>query len=777
MTTIESTPFDKVIRRVTDDSVKLKNAEILLHVNLKTNKIAEKSWKDMILRSKFKSYVIGTSGTSKHSAEGISPEFEVNDHKNNKRTAIAFEYRVMCLEGNEDKLVKNIAKFDSPAQALQDALEVAALDYLGKTGEEKFMADFSSEKDRLVEHVESYLSRIMGLEAQLRLKLKHEESLKSEDHNLTLFTKVSDQKEEIEFKLAIGVDVIEEQQLQAIIAFPHLHNITNDIIEEASKFIKHMLIYNDIYDDFDNSDKKPDLTSAINKCLAKYSRKVGSLTLERINGTQFERIINLEVPYIHIPHQTKAEINISNTIQLLLNDPGKFKTSNIINVKQWAEKQLLSILEEEIFDKSYLDFLLHFKSVETILVNRMGELVEKIGYKQKYLASRPEMEEEAYLNPNNYTYKLQDLPTRSANVKVNFDVTVTYHFEDLEKIKDLLNKKQSVKDKIGDKIKSEIITELNLQDPETIYMRFNYDPKSEPLERVLTDRIIQILRDDFCAEISGSPVIKPQETELSRFVKKLLGKSQKLELEIKPLGGSQSFTFTGDMASISIDPASWDKVSNLDQSKFDVVQAFDFYKSAIKSLLEALPSDQLLAYIDGKQRFAIEKVINTEPRSKTIKRFGIVVEVDNFARIRTQQEDDENAVINQTKLVKLENAKVNMEIESVEREHQKELLALERGNQKALLTQAQKKYQEAALKNMLDDDEHKEYLDGLVKVMEDNAASITESASASSIEEDILTKRLGNLEVSKDLVAQLEHYAETPKLTNKSVQSEDEENG
>lgn len=773
MPTTSSNTFDKMIRRIDGDESNLARGESLYYVDPKSNKVVNKSWLKKAFGKKYKAYIVGSSGAARHTAEGISREFDVKDLSTGRVLALSFEYRVSCPAGEEERLVECLAEYNTPEQGFDDLLDIAVENAMTKVSAGYFIDNYELEKKNLIEGVKTYLSNECGLSVELETKLKYEDQLTTIKISEVVPVRVNDQDDEYNLDIKIELSVIGQQKVKAVIAFPTQDKIQRKVLAIIKAFCKDNVNFNILYHGFRDKNKIASLETAINQRLQAYGRNLTYFVIKpKMVRDDIEETITIKLEETHQPYLSNTSITINNNLQLLLENPSVLKRSEMKKVGTWAEKRLREILKEEVFEKTYMDFLLSFDLVEASIKNRMCEELEKIGYKLKHLVSRPEMPEEQYLRAKAYNYTFENLPTRSAKVSVSFTVAMTYHFSDLSKIESILNKSQDVSNVIREAIGSYMETVLNEEYPETIYMKFSYDPDREKaLEKTLSEGVAEKLIKDFGAELDGRPVVKPSNTAIGDFVEELLEQTEDFQLNIKPLGGISTFEFTGNITTRSVDPKSWDRICKMNFNLDDIKK---FYLSALKSELEAFPNDDVLEYDSREHREQLQILANHGPVEAVMETYGIIVEVKNFARARTAKEINENRLLKAAQKDDIGAALEQIKEGKSKRKHFSAIAEKSRTHEKEEYTRAQEKL--AKLENLTEEEIEEDEMPVYEKAKETIArieSAMAEQKPQISKTDEIKQRRQNKSKLNDGLRMLLENSA-NDKLEDKSQTFEGE---
>lgn len=695
MPPIEESVFNNVIKKVKKVPAILED-ESVVRINMKTLKFQEKPIVSLLIK-KFWTYVVGTSGTSRHIANGTTKEFEIKDYLTDRGLAIYFRYKISCPDKNKIKLAESLAGEESPEHNFEKIIDTAIQKSIN--GDESIFLDkFSQHQLQFTQQIMQELSERTGLNVNLTLSVKYEDTLSPIQFNNLIPVRLLNNNAELNTKLFFELSVISKNKLDAAINFRKEYLLEEKVVELVCNFFKENITFNEFYYGIDDLSLGK-LTQSINHVINSKGREVSILQIDPVvpnhKATEFE---SLKFELESIPHLSQKKVIIINDLQFELVDPKKFIGSKITDFNGHVEELLRKVIKQKTFGKTYLNFLLNFSKIEEKIEMEMKKSLYDIGYDLKQLISGPTLPETAYLQATPYSYSFKKLPTKSANIFVNFNVSITYSFSSFKKIKYYLNKNIPIEKDIETSIRNYLETTLNSKAPEDIYMKFSTELEPELIKGI--KKVLKIYK----AKLSGNPTIKQEETDIGDFVQSLMKtQPEEFEINLETLGGSQKFNFRGHLAILSVEADGWDRISKMNFNFNDILKVF---KSATKTILEAFKTDYFLAYSDHEHRKSLEITVNNIPVKTIAEIYGVTVKVSNFHRERTSLEKQavldieiaQKAIAAQNTLAierALKNAKTDNKI--------LDLIQVDKINQ---LEESQKRIQE--LKYNYDDDEDQE---------------------------------------------------------------------
>lgn len=646
--------LDKVIRRV-HKKPHLEPNETFISVNPSTGKVS-KSWLQKAMGKKLRSYVVYSSGLPRNIAEGESRVVPVKDFETDRELGIIVKYRIQCPKGNVDKVGISLCRDETPEEAFLNILDLAVQEFINGR-ESQIIDEYNSLKSKFSETVKKFIEKQSGLAAEIRIHLKYEDCLDAfQITERSIPIRVADNTDEHSLMLTLNLVKDEDRLVNAVIAYPNLHEIEKKVIGIIQAFFVKNVTFHAFYEGMKDQELNKQLKETINGGLRSEGRKLGRWSLKTsVKGGKALGFLTLSIAIHRVPYQASENVVINNEIQLILKDAGKLKASGIEDLEKWARERLERIIEEEVFEMRYLDFLLRFGPVEENIRERMKTAADFIGYQVKHLISRPDMKEEKYLKPVPYTFTYKGLPTLEADITVNLEVVATFAISNLNEVEEWLNKNIDLQSVIEASVRSELEQVLHQQSPETVYMRFSINDfeGSPSLETQLSKVVKEHLEKNYNADVIRLPVIKPLDTEIGAFVRGIIDEIQDFTAQIAPLGGTQDFTFQGKFTIVSVDEKGWSRIRKRD---FTIDEVKLFYVDTLETILGSLPADDFLAYKTPEHQRDLERVANEKASRAVVERYGVNIAVNNLRRGLSDIENEVRNLKSKSQLYDLEQA-------------------------------------------------------------------------------------------------------------------------
>lgn len=631
--------LNQVIKRV-NKKEELKTNQSLFVINEKNGEIVN-NWFSKAIGKNIRYYVVSNANLARNSAEGETGVIPVKDFQDDREIGLIIHYYVQCPSGKEERLVRSLYREASPEEALVNIIENIVLNHINLR-EAEFIDNYASERDTLNAIICKQIESITGLIIKVQIHLKYEDCLSTLqilERSIPVQLKEGIEEHSITFSLDSEPDLA--RVVHAVMAYPDLHLMEDKLVRSIQSFFKTKVPYQVFHDGFRDVTSNENFNEMLKIILYDEGRRPAKWKIDpHIKGGRASEFETFSISIQRTPYQANGSISIKNELQMILKDAAKLKSSGVSDFKHWIEDTLERIIEEEVFEMKYLQFLLEFSpKVEGRIRERMKNKAELIGYEVKHLISRPDMKEEVYLKARPYEFNYNNLPTREDGLDINLGVAVTFSISDLNKVADWLNKNIDLESIIERSIKLKLEQILHGETPETVYMKFHIvDPK-------LSDAVKAHLEEEYHAVVIGSPIIKSIDTEISSFANNLIDTTQDFSVSIVPFGKREHLpTFHGKFTITSINDRGWSRIKKMD---FTIDQVKSFFVDSLKAHFGSLPYDELLLYDTPKLRMELEKKANEISRLALVERYGVDVAIDNFYRDPVELEKQKVKVLEQ----------------------------------------------------------------------------------------------------------------------------------
>lgn len=205
---------------------------------------------------------------------------------------------------------------------------------------------------------------------------------------------------------------------------------------------------------------------------------------------------------------------------------------------------------------------------------------------------------------------------------------------------------------------------LRVVEPDRYYLRFDtkdeaYPDENKTVAQELESRIKDKLNQEFHASITNV-FIQYLDTEVSKRYESLYQKGCPFEIEIKSWQDQgETIKFTGDLQVVGVDRFSW----SIFQSRHATLEEIkQYFLRSLKPKLKTFRSSSL-AITDVDELAEIENFVNKCANQALIEQYGLMVNVRNWDRERTESERGDAKLKTKTRQARL--AAKEMQIDQV----------------------------------------------------------------------------------------------------------------
>nr|VFK61893.1 MAG: hypothetical protein BECKUNK1418G_GA0071005_10206 [Candidatus Kentron sp. UNK]VFK70045.1 MAG: hypothetical protein BECKUNK1418H_GA0071006_10236 [Candidatus Kentron sp. UNK] len=620
-------PLDPIIHLSEETRPKLKPGQVLVRINPKSGEIVPNKslWPIRGVRS----YVVTALTRAEHVVESETPVIFLRGFRYGVTLPLIVKYETNCPEGNQEQIAKALSREETPQESLEGKIDEIVQRYATENREE-FAGELGKILLEMAQHLRREIQTSTGLYFDPNIKLQHQNDLTTHRiTNKTVRVRTKDGRER-EFKLQLSADLEVIDEYEAALRFPEREAMENQLLETVERFCETELETRDLFKkETEQSEQWERLQKYLDSVLSSDSRRVSRLHIKPdLDDLKIQPFQEIAFDYPHTPHLSMEKIIIRNKIQLELDDAGKYLALGKPDLKDWAEKTLTALFQRELFEWTYLNFLLDFDGLKAKIKAAMEDSAREIGYREKQLITEPDLKENQLRYPSTYRFDYEGLYTKQPDVQVNLQVSTVFRIEKLEQIKGLLDRNLDVVVAIEESIRREIELYLHKIDPETVYMRFYVagGENDRSLKEELESRVKNHLTGKEYDATVESVTVVPLNTEITEHMEKILHKLQDFRLKIIPRDYDGMIEFAGQISVDSVNPTGWHRFRRCDFSLNDIL-AF-----AEKSLTTEL-SEWEGAGLDSsgpKHRNFLEEQANRAVQVPVASQYGVRVEIKNF---------------------------------------------------------------------------------------------------------------------------------------------------
>jgi hypothetical protein len=347
-------------------------------------------------------------------------------------------------------------------------------------------------------------------------------------------------------------------------------------------------------------------------------------------------------------HDYSQKIEVEYKLLLQLNDLGLFKNNSFsISLEEWVEERLNTIIENELFNKRYVDILLDFGQEDPgkqEILNRIREQMQRqanaIGCTVKHLIVQPNMKPLSIMR-NGFMLHLKEeiFSTLINRVNVKLDIVITGKISDLGKIHDHITPDKDIEKEMERIVLQETKKQMHAVDPQEFYMPFKYS-EGETVEEKLKNAIIRVMTGKFHAH-EITVIIKRLENDLIKRILDLVnGSPYHILVDILPLGGGgtqEPIKFEIEFIIQAVSNWNIFTYKNFDPKNMEEIKKItDALQKDIKTKFMTVPYE-VLKYSSFEEANRLLKLARMS-HAKISAIFGLEINITNLTRFPTEVE-------------------------------------------------------------------------------------------------------------------------------------------
>lgn len=621
-------PLDSLIKKVNSKTRANNQNEKLVIID--TNSGKEK--RSFFARDVEYFLVANTKGSRNYADNSFC--HELSDFETDFNLELRVNYRVSCEPGNEVQVAEALWDNIHPGAELERQIKKYIDDFFSYSDEDEIaniISNYSEVIRRLKQNISQKISREIGLNVRLKISFDKEDNLRNVRIASPHFpVQFRDYPEQLDLKFELELSVSESSKINAILKPVQADKLEKIVQNEIKRYLLENTSVEEFYGELDTT-LRQNIIWHLDKVLADCGRQVAHLSLKN-------EITSLPIEdFFEIEHEVRCyaqeeQVIVKNHVQMMPESIGKYRMAKSPNLKRWVEKNLDTVIKSILFDKKYVDVLLDFYPIRGEIKDEIVKRAETIGYSVKHIASVPNLEPLSL--QKEFSLEVEDIfETKQEKVKVKLSIIVNAKIDDLTKIKNLLNSRVDVKASMRDDIERVTRSFLHTIEPERFYMRFFYTDDEHPEEEFSVEKEIEkIIKEElegdyFHAKVK-SVTPKPIETEVTQRVTELQGKLCPFEFEVTSLKGGEPVKFQGD---IQVETIHKDRWLIFQSRKYELEEIKNNFEKHIKAKLATI-NQQALQYEEGKDKDALETLLNKWGNNYIIEQFGLEVRIVNVSR-------------------------------------------------------------------------------------------------------------------------------------------------
>ena len=468
-----------------------------------------------------------------------------------------------------------------------------------------FLSEFNHILPELKQNIEKQAKEKLGLNLKPKIRIKVDDlPIESyENETLRVFTADSGEKILLTYNAEIYVFPKDHKKYSLAVAKLEAKSERKEIIERS---IKKIMLEEKIQHVFDNRIRETicnKITQRVNIALENHGREVIKLQIKVHDDDILitNRDEEISFPYSHKIEEYPDPILIQTRVNMKLVDLGKLRNSEITIIRDWVEEKLISLIKSKLFFATYIDLVLKFNDYQKSIIDEYKREAELMGYQVQMLIVKPQLPEIEYAEEGfQIITQEKDYATKDPDIPVRIQAIINGRISNLNEIKNLINAKVDLKDRIIKMAEKEISNLVHQKAPSEAILEF-----SEVIERPVSEEISAILREKFAIDdFSLSVTIKQADNKLRKRFKDLSKGINSFNIQIKPkyeAGKSEVFDYILTYKIRGVHPSFWYVFQNNERSSIEeeLADVESIFSEVVKSILEIKPDDVRKALENG----------------------------------------------------------------------------------------------------------------------------------------------------------------------------------
>lgn len=300
-----------------------------------------------------------------------------------------------------------------------------------------------------------------------------------------------------------------------------------------------------------------------------------------------------------------AEIPLTNTVILYLEDAQRFQNSGVPNIELWIHEKLKKVSQQVLANVTYAELVSKFEDYRKIIKSQLDQEVKLIGYKVDYLVTS-ELISSSQLQFNfNFTESEQVFDAR--NDKITLKVWVSGRISSINHPtwKKILTPQTDLVTEIKKEVIRLIGQKILNTEADNFYSRLNTEIPGD-----LKNAVSELLRDKFNVEQDVYIQIIIEQSELKRRFEELATGSHVAEVSL--MNGAAVFRVKFSISGVD----QWElfatrKYINTDDEKMNIIEDVkEGFEQRLNKIIEAklLPHTALVNLLSKIENQVVEDV-------------------------------------------------------------------------------------------------------------------------------------------------------------------------
>jgi len=451
------------------------------------------------------------------------------------------KYKATCPRGNEGKI---IASLYNPDEKFEVVLQKKIQTWVKEHIDQNKLPLILNNIQMVREFLQLKILTETGLSSIVDVRLQNVEYLKPYPVNSKKFpVRVPDYTNAINLSFVTELVLLEGCESLALQRYDSLSEQQSKLQAIIEKSIYHSVKLNLFYNELTKT-VRPLLIAEVNNYLKSEGRQIFFLELNSDPIVSFEEErVDMEYNCSCKISEHSEQIKVKSIVSIKLEDLAAYKTAqrkyNITDIKSWFGENVVNVeVRDQLLNKKYEDILVEMDTIKKTLNNNIKVQAATYGYNLTQYIFEPEIKK-LDLNRESFEVLLDGRKFLSSDsrVSVTLFLKVNGNITNLKNIEDrrLLLPNVIIEQEIQNEIVKTVEEVLHKIDPERFFMRFKGSNEDDAVDKVIIDKITDILISKFAVDGSSLKfIINPMENEVSQKVADLCIESQEIVVSLIP---------------------------------------------------------------------------------------------------------------------------------------------------------------------------------------------------------------------------------------------------
>ena len=646
--TINNNELETIFEHVNNNKLVKPENQKIITLNTKTLK-AIKGGKFSTFFRKVKYYRISNSNNDKHYCS-IEQEIAVEDiFSCDSKITLLVEGRIFCEVGNEEKMAEKLAAYEYPLEMIKRAIAQKVKSNISNGKKNLLLDDFNSFVDFIQSELTEELKIVFHLTSSFNISLKNVESLKAINlEGLAADILLRGHHSHVQVKMS--------GELR-----PDKHKIVRALLLNDERKLQELLTV--VIQDMKHEDLKPSQFTAPKELELKIKTNISAELIKNgwilvndyfdyeCSWADLGKNLRLTKEFKHKAPKIQQVVPIKCDVILKLDNIDDYLSSVTYQkygkdgMARFLEDELKLTVDNELFHLKYSELIADFPQISEHIEQDLDDKFSAIGWKaEKVIATSDsgyEGDFEIEIHEKNYVTKVH-------GVGVKLDAYFNLCINNMNEIKDKIDKNEDVHKEIENCLDSILRAELHTLNPDDIIKFFIIaDKKFASKENGLKQNVEQWLVSKIRTELSEKFGVNINQASIKRHRAELDDKLDSLVSEVKPIcikvnstGGQTAIAFNGLLVVTGVSPGGWQLFKTVTVSLDILAQnLIDIADGVLQGIGASLMTG------DINELEHVESVLNHYFQNHAMNTYGLFVHVKLTKRQLTDYEITESKIL------------------------------------------------------------------------------------------------------------------------------------